>query len=226
MQQKTKEKIDKQEVDKWNIYDDKAIGTGGYTSMVLMRKYVEGRILEFGCGRGKLLGGLKNVTEKYGVDLSERAIEYARENVKDGKFIVADVCNTPFPDRYFDFVYSIEVIEHIPDAASMLSEMHRVLKPGGYAYIQTPNYPIKRCYDFLHWMRGKRKELKDDYTHVSKFSFRKLRNLCKSLFIVVEIRSRNLFGEKYFSFINETKERGSLFSLIVGQKTIIVLKKT
>jgi SAM-dependent methyltransferase len=47
----------------------------------------------------------------------------------------------PFPDAAFDFIFSEHMIEHVPYAAGqrMLSECHRVLKPGGVLRISTPN---------------------------------------------------------------------------------------
>ncbi len=46
-------------------------------------------------------------------------------------FKVTDALATPFPDDYFDFVWSMESGEHMPDKQAFLSECYRVLKPGG-----------------------------------------------------------------------------------------------
>lgn len=52
---------------------------------------------------------------------------------------VADICNLPFPDRRFDVVVSSEVIEHVPEPKRAVSELARVLKPGGLLALTTPN---------------------------------------------------------------------------------------
>jgi SAM-dependent methyltransferase len=45
----------------------------------------------------------------------------------------------PFPEATFDAVYSMGTIEHFPDSETALSEIHRVLKPGGRAIVGVPN---------------------------------------------------------------------------------------
>lgn len=47
--------------------------------------------------------------------------------------------NIPYPDNYFDFVNICEVLEHVEDPQKLLSEVHRVLKPRGRAYLSVPN---------------------------------------------------------------------------------------
>jgi SAM-dependent methyltransferase len=49
-----------------------------------------------------------------------------------------DATNIPFPDCHFDFIIFNHILEHIPDDRRALSELHRVLKPGGCAVLQTP----------------------------------------------------------------------------------------
>jgi ubiquinone/menaquinone biosynthesis C-methylase UbiE len=51
---------------------------------------------------------------------------------------MTDATALPFPDEYFDCVYSFGVLHHIPDVAEVLSEVKRVLKPGGV--LQTAVY--------------------------------------------------------------------------------------
>ncbi|MBN2440487.1 MAG: methyltransferase domain-containing protein [Spirochaetales bacterium] len=49
-----------------------------------------------------------------------------------------DIMAIPFPGDYFDFIICNHVLEHIPDDKIGMSELYRVLKPGGYAILQTP----------------------------------------------------------------------------------------
>jgi ubiquinone/menaquinone biosynthesis C-methylase UbiE len=46
----------------------------------------------------------------------------------------------PFPDNSFDYVVSLQVLEHVPDPEPVLHEIFRVLKPGGRCYVSCENY--------------------------------------------------------------------------------------
>ncbi|MCK5591476.1 MAG: class I SAM-dependent methyltransferase [Candidatus Pacebacteria bacterium] len=212
-------------VDKWNEYDKIGIGVGSYTVTSELKKYIKGRVLEFGCGHGKLMNLLNEADEKFGIDLSSSAIGYAKKQNPKAHLFVRDVGKTEFPNDYFDAVYSIEVIEHISNPEIMLSEMKRVLKPGGYAFIQTPNYPIKRLYDLIYRLRGQRDNFKDDYTHVYKFSYRSLKMISEKYFTIVDVFSRNILGENIIPFIKKIRLQKTRSSLLLGQKTVIVLRK-
>lgn len=49
-----------------------------------------------------------------------------------------DITNTSFPDNFFDYIFCIHVLEHIPDDIKAMKEMFRILKPGGVAYLSVP----------------------------------------------------------------------------------------
>jgi len=52
-----------------------------------------------------------------------------------------DMLAIPYPDETFDLVIANHVLEHVTDDARALEEVRRVLKPGGYAILQTPFSP-------------------------------------------------------------------------------------
>jgi SAM-dependent methyltransferase len=56
-----------------------------------------------------------------------------------------DAQELPFPDGHFDTVLVNEVLEHVPDQDKALLEIHRVLRPGGYLVVFSPNrwYPVE-----------------------------------------------------------------------------------
>lgn len=52
--------------------------------------------------------------------------------------VKADICNLPFQSNSFDIIFCNHVLEHIPDHLKALSELFRVLKPGGWGIFQVP----------------------------------------------------------------------------------------
>lgn len=110
------------------------------------RDYVTDRqVLDYGCGSGygthDIAASCANIV---GVDIAGDAIEYAREHYQAENLAYryiesADRAPLPFADASFGTVLSFQVIEHIPDAGPYLSEIHRVLKPGGTFVCATPD---------------------------------------------------------------------------------------
>ncbi|HEY0071263.1 MAG TPA: class I SAM-dependent methyltransferase [Chloroflexia bacterium] len=103
------------------------------------------RILEVGCGPGTLwVENLARLPEGWEVtltDLSPGMVEEARSNLEGSgrgfSFRQADAMSLPYADESFDAVFSMYMLYHVPDRAKALSEMRRVLKPEGKAYIAT-----------------------------------------------------------------------------------------
>lgn len=69
-------------------------------------------ILDVGCGDGYLLNNLETKSEKYGIDLSEKAIMFANAFSKDTKFEIKDLFTL---EEKYDLISLIEVLEHIPN---------------------------------------------------------------------------------------------------------------
>lgn len=98
------------------------------------------RVLEIGCGLGTDGVRFAKAGADYtGVDLTDAAIELARKRFElsglRGELRVSDAENLDFADESFDLVYSHGVLHHTPDIARAVSEIHRVLKPGGRAIV-------------------------------------------------------------------------------------------
>jgi ubiquinone/menaquinone biosynthesis C-methylase UbiE len=93
------------------------------------------KVLDLGCGNGRWYQVFKEKRVDYfGVDNSEKLIEIAKKTFPEAKFLVADALNLPFPDNFFDKVYSIAVLHHIPSEdfrIKFLKEVKRVLKEEG-----------------------------------------------------------------------------------------------
>lgn len=98
------------------------------------------KILDIGCGTGHLAGELMNRGyDAWGVDFSAGMVQYAREHYNPERFSAGDIENIKFPDSTFDGVMCLGVVEYLDSDEPALREMWRVLKPGGYAVITTPN---------------------------------------------------------------------------------------
>jgi len=98
------------------------------------------KVLEIGCGLGTDGAQFAEAGADYtGVDLTEAAVELARKRFElyglPGKFQTADAENLEFADESFDLVYSHGVLHHTPETAQAISEVHRVLRPGGRAVV-------------------------------------------------------------------------------------------
>src|SRR5690242_8358111 len=97
-------------------------------------------VLDAGCGTGYGSAEFK-VRTIAGIDLSPEAVAYAVAHyARPGVFFAAGSCAAlPFADAVFDLLVSFEVIEHLPDYRTLLSEACRVLKRGGVFLVSTPN---------------------------------------------------------------------------------------
>ena len=98
------------------------------------------RVLEIGCGLGTDGAQFARAGADYtGIDLTEAAIDLAQKRFElfnlPGKFQTDDAEKLSFPDNTFDVVYSHGVLHHTPDIESAISEVHRVLRPGGRAKV-------------------------------------------------------------------------------------------
>jgi SAM-dependent methyltransferase len=101
------------------------------------------RLLDVGCGNGaQTLRVLDRFGEVVALDVVPSHLETLREHLPAGAAcatVLYDGGRMPFPDAGFDTALSIETLEHVADEAQTLSEIHRVLLPGGALFISVPN---------------------------------------------------------------------------------------
>jgi len=145
------------------------------------------KVLDLGCGNGRFFEILKNKGVSYvGVDFSEKLIEIAKKRYlyppqiskkfgrAGAKFLVADALNLPFPNNYFDKVYAIAILHHIPSKEfrqRFLEEAKRVLKPRGLL--------ILTCWNL--WQKPKIRRL------IFKFTLKKIFCLSKLDFFDIQM---------------------------------------
>jgi len=103
-------------------------------SDILKLRGAQHRILDIGCGQGAFTRALQQrseLSEMIGLDISLSQIPIEAKRYNTIEFVNADANFLPFKDNSFDFVFSGQVIEYIPDPDYYLSEMFRVLMVGG-----------------------------------------------------------------------------------------------
>ena len=112
-------------------------------------KHQPGRILDAGCGPGRLTVRLAaSGREVVSLDLSQKMLSELRHRSSKAQVaralapVQGDVRALPFEAESFDFVVCAEVLEHLPDfpadGVSMFAEMARVLRPGGHFVLEFP----------------------------------------------------------------------------------------
>lgn len=119
------------------------------------------RVLEIGCGNGADGVMFAQAGAHYtGVDLTEAAVAATRKHFAvmglAGEFRRANAEQLEFADESFDVVYSYGVLHHTPDPARAISEVYRVLKTGGRAYVMLYHRHSFNYYArILVWMRAR-----------------------------------------------------------------------
>lgn len=102
------------------------------------------RVLDVGCGEGDLTADLaagSGGAHVVGVEVAEAAVRRARARHPELDVRAVPIDGPlPFEDGSFDVVWSSEVIEHVADTARWLSEVRRVLVPGGRLLLTTPSH--------------------------------------------------------------------------------------
>lgn len=100
-----------------------------------------GRVLDFGCGPGRImrhLAPLAEQSELHGVDVDPDVIAWCAANIPYARFITGPHNPPlPYPDASFDLIFSHSVFTHIDEARQdqWLGELHRILSPGGIALL-------------------------------------------------------------------------------------------
>src|SRR5690606_33175711 len=139
------------------------------------------------CGEGfamrAVLGNL--VSQTVGLDGSPGALRLARQLNPGHRFAAGDLLDLPFPDRSFDLVVCMEVLEHLDDPESGLAELCRV--SAGWLLLSVPNEPLFRGANFL---RGKNVGAwGNDPGHVNHWSARAFRRFVSTQAEVVAWRT-------------------------------------
>jgi len=140
------------------------------------------RVLDYGCGSGYGAARIaKNAAHVHAVDVADDAIAHAREHYTADNLdfhCCAPDSRLPFPDQSFDTVLSFQVFEHIEETAHYLSEIRRVLAPGGHLLLVTPDRSTRLLPFQSPWNRW----------HIREYSTNSLRRTLNKVFPDVQIQ--------------------------------------
>jgi len=116
-----------------------------YKKMRLVTGTIKGAraLLDFGCGQGELLRRVKDRFDRVaGVDVSEKALELTRNNLKDSPKaeLYRYESSMPSMDGGFDWVTCLDVLEHLEDPERVLRELFSLTATGGRLIVTVPNW--------------------------------------------------------------------------------------
>lgn len=134
-------KIFTTEITSDQITSDNPIHQRLFKAYVAAKPYVQGDVLEVGCGEGRGVPLLVESAKHFAaVDKIQSVIDSLQVKFPEASFQQMNIPPlTGLKDNSYDLVVTFQVIEHIQDDALFLKEIHRVLRPGGIALITTPN---------------------------------------------------------------------------------------
>jgi ubiquinone/menaquinone biosynthesis C-methylase UbiE len=144
--------------EKWNKWAEKADGNGlmfeylrnAQSNLISILNIKENQnFLDIGCGTGWAVGQVARVTGNkgsfYGIDLSPKMIEKAKENFNGNDnfhFYEANSESIPLEDNFFDIIICTNSFHHYLHPEIAMKEIHRVLKTGGEIFILDPTADI------------------------------------------------------------------------------------
>jgi SAM-dependent methyltransferase len=96
------------------------------------------RMLDAGCGSGRMLPELERFGHATGVDADPACVRTATE--RGHAVRLGSIAHLPFPSARFDLITCLDVIEHLPDDVAALTELRRVTAPGGRLLVTVPAF--------------------------------------------------------------------------------------
>ncbi len=170
------------------------------TIQIMLKDYGLKKVLDVGCGTGRLVKFLnKRGFDAFGCDSEALGLKIARKINKKGKIFKASAEELPLENESFDLVSALSVIEHLSEKGGInfIKEARRVLKKQGLFFIITPNYN-----SFLRFiLRGKWFGYSDP-THIYFYSPKSLEGLLKKLgFINIQTQFKPAYNLKYHWYL-------------------------
>lgn len=187
--------LEKESLNEFYNTIDGDIDEKAYNSDLLVQKYWQQRrtdeikscfkidendiIIDIGCGSGVQIReiGASGSKKVLGIDLNKNALKFARgKNIPNADYIIADAECLPLKPEIADKVICAEIIEHLISPEDMISEIKRILGPGGGIVITTPNeFSFWGLYEMMWDLFGRGRNYGE--THLMFYSPKELRAL-------------------------------------------------
>jgi len=116
-------------------------GKADFTDVIFKNLKLNGneKILVVGSGTGFDLPVLKKYGQLYATDIEQKSIDLIPNNLVYEKK-VANVCDLPYENEFFDVVIAFEILEYVEDEKIALNEIDRVLKKNGHFVFTLPAF--------------------------------------------------------------------------------------
>lgn len=189
------------------------------------------KVLDVGCGGGFSCEFMAARGAKvFGIDQSQSCIAIAKAHAAASGFEIdyqhGFAESLLYPDNYFDVVLCVDVLEHVADLKQTISEIYRVLKPGGLFYFDTINRTFKSRLVMIWILENIIQQIPCGIHDWRKFI--KPRELISLMqlngFANIEIKGFNLFGNTlgdYFAAYWRYKKTGG-FSVSLNDDTSLM----
>ena len=154
----------------------------------LVRQRDAPRVVDVGCGTGYGTALLQAAGGRpIGIDHARNAIEYARQRYPPVEFHIGAAHELPLASDSIDVATCFELIEHVRDPGSVLSEIGRVLTPDGLLVLSSPNRVVTSPRD------------RQNPFHVQEFTVNELCSLLSSRFHIHEVYGQRLRRTWWYS---------------------------
>ena len=141
--------------------------------------------------------------ELYATEFDTGALEFVTEHF-DVKTFQGDIWEAGYAENYFDFIHISHVIEHVLDPRGYIQEMKRILKPGGYLAIGTPNMSsnLYRMHRWTKLLRLQLPDVIDGLEHTFIFPKKLLAELCLEENLTIADHYTHTLGETFSNLVS------------------------
>ncbi len=170
------------------------------------------RILEVGSGQSPIVTGRDNVIYS---ELSFRALVTLKGLNQRGHYVVADCTQLPFASDAISEVICSEVLEHVQDDQAAISELARVLKPGGQSYITVPHRKFYFAADdrYVHHFRRYEIDEMTEKLNAAGFSLKSMKKVLGPLEKVTMFTLVMLFSALQYFMNRNANQQGTTSSI-------------